>query len=234
MPQKPNHIVQFCQNAQSYNRHNIIQDKVAKYLISKINYKPKNILDLGAGSGAIYKLIDWDIDRFIAVDFADDLLNLHPKHDSIEFITADFDDENLYKNIGISDLAIASSSLQWSKNLPKTLSMIAKHTRYIAFAIFCDKTFKSIREITKLNTFLMPSKDILDQIDKYFEIEYEVIEYKLKFDDNLSKFRYIKNSGVSGGNKQLSYKQMKNLIKNYPLKYLEFEVLFVWGKVKGG
>jgi len=40
-------------------------------------------------------------------------------------------------------------------------------------------------------------------------------------------FRYIKKSGVSGGEKQLSYKQIKHLMKAYPLDYLEFEVLFI-------
>jgi len=40
-------------------------------------------------------------------------------------------------------------------------------------------------------------------------------------------FRYIKKSGVSGGEKQLNYQQMKRLMENYPLNYLEFEVLFV-------
>jgi len=39
--------------------------------------------------------------------------------------------------------------------------------------------------------------------------------------------RYIKQSGVSGGKKQLSYKEIKRVIKDYPLDYLEFEVLFV-------
>jgi malonyl-CoA O-methyltransferase len=41
--------------------------------------------------------------------------------------------------------------------------------------------------------------------------------------------RYIKQSGVSGGKRQLSYKDIKNLLDNYPLDYLEFEVLFIWG-----
>jgi malonyl-CoA O-methyltransferase len=40
-------------------------------------------------------------------------------------------------------------------------------------------------------------------------------------------FRYIKKSGVSGGKKRLGYKEMKALMKHYPLDYLEFEVLFV-------
>jgi malonyl-CoA O-methyltransferase len=57
-----------------------------------------------------------------------------------------------------------------------------------------------------------------------------VVYYRLKFEDNLSKFRYIKNSGVSGGERKLSFKDTKRLIENYPHKYLEFEVMFVWGK----
>ena len=40
-------------------------------------------------------------------------------------------------------------------------------------------------------------------------------------------FNYIKKSGVSGGEKQLTYMQTKQLMKSYPLDYLEFEVLFV-------
>jgi malonyl-CoA O-methyltransferase len=40
-------------------------------------------------------------------------------------------------------------------------------------------------------------------------------------------FRYIKQSGVSGGERKLSYTQTKQLMENYPLKYLEFEVLFI-------
>lgn len=52
------------------------------------------------------------------------------------------------------------------------------------------------------------------------------------FEDNLSKFRYIKKSGVSGGKRRLSVAQTKALIQNYPLEYLEFEVLFVWGVSK--
>jgi malonyl-CoA O-methyltransferase len=39
--------------------------------------------------------------------------------------------------------------------------------------------------------------------------------------------RYIKKSGVSGGVKQLGYTEMKTLMLEYPLSYLEFEVIFV-------
>ena len=40
-------------------------------------------------------------------------------------------------------------------------------------------------------------------------------------------FRYIKKSGVSSGEKKLSYAETKQLMETYPLDHLEFEVLFV-------
>jgi len=49
----------------------------------------------------------------------------------------------------------------------------------------------------------------------------------MNFESVHEMLRYIKHSGVSGGRKQLSYMQIKNLISIYPLDYLEFEVMFI-------
>ena len=54
--------------------------------------------------------------------------------------------------------------------------------------------------------------------------------YTLEFDSTREMFKYIKKSGVSGGEKKLSYKQTRYLMETYPLDYLEFEVLFVEAK----
>jgi len=64
-------------------------------------------------------------------------------------------------------------------------------------------------------------------LDALFEYEMEIEEYRLSFESVHEMLTYIKNSGVSGGTKQLSYKKMKKLILTYPLDYLEFEVIFV-------
>jgi malonyl-CoA O-methyltransferase len=234
MPHKFNHTKEFSKRAKSYTKHNIIQKNVAKHLISKISSKPKAILDLGSGNGVVYDLIDWEIDSFVGVDMADEMAYEHPKDKKIKTIKADFDDISLYKRFKRFDITIASSSLQWSKDLPNTISIISNHTKEIAFAIFCDNTFKTIYELSSLQTFLPSSNLTIKEMERYFDIEYEIKEYKLEFEDNLSIFRYIKNSGVSGGKRQLTYKETKNLIESYPINYLEFEVLFVWGKVKEG
>ena len=63
-------------------------------------------------------------------------------------------------------------------------------------------------------------------LNQYFHAEIEVMTYELSFESIQDIFTYIKKSGVSGGRNALSYKQMKNLMREYPTKTLEFEVLF--------
>ena len=52
--------------------------------------------------------------------------------------------------------------------------------------------------------------------------------YKLEFTSVREMFRYIKHSGVSGSRNLLSIKEMKQLMREYPINYLEFEVVFLY------
>jgi malonyl-CoA O-methyltransferase len=220
------HTDEFSKRAVSYNEHNIIQKRVVKKLIENIKSKPKNILDLGCGSGAVYKNITWDIEKFVGVDKAVNMCELHPSYKNIKLINEDFEMFEFEKY----DMVISSSALQWAKDLDKLLKKIALNSDEIAFSIFCDGTFKTIYEVANLKPFLPRHQELLDLLSRYFEFTHEVVYYRLEFEDNLSKFRYIKNSGVSGGERKLSFKDTKRLIENYPHDYLEFEVMFIWGK----
>jgi len=226
------HIHEFSRRAKSYTRHNVIQKKVVEKLFSKIDSNPGKILDLGCGSGAVYDRIDWEIERFVGIDKADQMCMLHPKNEKITLLHADFEDEKLLNRLGTFDMVISSSALQWARNLEKLFDTIAQITDQIAFAIFCDGTFKTIYEMTGMQTFLPNVQRLLPTLEKRFDITYEVKDYRLEFPDNLSKFRYIKQSGVSGGKKVLGVRQTRELIRKYPLTYLEFEVLFCYGRVK--
>ena len=222
---------EFSKNASSYNEYNIIQKEVAKKVVSLVENSPKKVLDLGCGSGEIYKLIDWDIDEFIAVDISYEMCKLHPKNSKINVINANYEDDNLFKKLKQKkfDIVISSSSLQWCSNLDDIVKKISLLSNNCVVSIFCDKTFKTIYELSTLKSFL-PSRDkVLESFKKYFTVDYSIENYKLFFPDNISKFRYIKKSGVSGGKRRLGFKQTKDLIKNYPLDYLEFEVIFIKG-----
>jgi malonyl-CoA O-methyltransferase len=224
-----NHTDEFSKRAKSYTKHNVIQKKVVKELIEHISSKPKKVVDLGCGSGAVWDEIGWDVESFLGVDKAINMCDIHPCNEKIELLNQDFESLEFDK-FEYSDIIISSSALQWANDLDKLLQNISKKSDEVAFAIFCDGTFKSIYEFTGLKSFLPKSDELLSMLGKYYRFEYQLKEYRLEFEDNISKFRYIKNSGVSGGERKLNFKDTKKLIADYPHDYLEFEVLFVWGK----
>jgi len=223
---------EFSRFALTYQEYKIIQTKVASYLISEVKDRPKNILDFGAGTGEVYKYIDWEFDSFLAVDKSEEMLSLHPQN-RVKKIVCDFNEKECFDKLKNEkfDFIFAASSLQWSKDLDFTLKEIAKFNKKCAFAIFTDKTFETIHKITGLDSPIYSLDEILYFINKYFLIDYKVKRYKLFFEDKLSMFRYIKKSGVSSGIRRLSYKETKELIYRYPYRYLEFEVVFIWTKL---
>ncbi len=224
---------EFSKNAKNYNEYNIIQKQVAKKLVSWIDTCPKKIIDLGCGCGEIYKLIDWKLEKFVGIDISKTMCKLHPKSDKIKIFNANYEDDLFYeKNLKNNnfDIMISSSSLQWCNDIEKVIENFSKISNQCAISIFCEGTFKTIYEKASLKSFLPKCEDIIKIFKKYYNIEFEIEEYKLYFLDNISKFRYIKKSGVSGGKRKLNYIETKQLIQNYPLDYLEFEVLYIKGK----
>ncbi len=228
------HINEFSKRATSYEKYNIIQKEVAKHLLSNIKTKPKNILDLGCGDGTVFKNISWKINNFVGIDKAKNMCKLHPNGQNITIINDDFENLSFLnkQNSFNFDMAISSSSLQWAQNLDQLFKIIKKHIPEISFSIFCSGTFQTIYNYTNLENFLPNYNALLSLLEKYFIFLHERKSYKLYFNDNISKFRYIKKSGVSGGKKKLNYIQTKKLIETYPHDYLEFEVLFIWGRAK--
>lgn len=227
------HIKEFSKNAHSYDAYTSLQQEIAHYLVSQIHSKPKTILDLGCGSGAVFKQISWNIEHFWGVDSAQSMCELHPKNENVHIMCEDFESPNLVSQLRMSyDLLISSSALQWANDIEALIAQFSLHCKEGAFAIFTDKTFESIYAMSGLDSFLPNAQALAIMFETYFSCHYEVKTFRLFFDDNLSKFRYIKKSGVSGGEKRLSVAQTKALIQNYPHEYLEFEVLFLWGKPK--
>jgi malonyl-CoA O-methyltransferase len=225
-------IREFSKNAYRYDEHTSLQQHIAHHLIAGISGTPQTILDLGCGSGAVCKRLHWSYERFIGVDSAPHMCALHPHSETIEVVCEDFENKELFQNRPIIDLLISSSALQWASDIETLLSRISLTCKEIALAIFTDKTFQTIYEMTQIPTFLPNADVLIAMLNERFCCRFERQTFRLHFDDNLSAFRYIKKSGVSGGRKRLSVSQTKALIKDYPHSYLEFEVLFVWGVSK--
>jgi len=223
---------EFSKYASHYGNHNVIQERVASKLIELVKSRPKYILDLGCGNGAICKKIDWNYKHFTGVDFAPGMLELHPKSKKIESIYGDFNDDTLFENLLTYkyDFIFSASALQWSDNLENSFKHIRNFKAPIALAIFTSKTFKTLNETAGLESILQSAQEINRLQKKYFDVDLEVVNYKLEFESTREMFRYIKQSGVSGARKVLSYRETKKLMREYPLNYLEFEVAFIISK----
>lgn len=223
---------EFSKHALAYDTYNVIQNRVVKKLLSHVNTKPKNILDLGCGNGNLCKAIDWEYEHFTGVDFADGMLKLHPKSQKIECIYGDFNDSGLFKELNGQkyDYIFSASALQWAEDMDKVFADIKKLNAPVALAIFTSNTFKTLNETASIKSLLKSADEVYELQKKYFDAEFEVVNYKLEFESTRDMFKYIKKSGVSGSRKILNYKESKRLLNEYPVNYLEFEVAFIYSK----
>lgn len=231
-------VKEFSRFAGEYNTHNIIQSEVAKKLVSMLEKKTyKKVLDLGSGSGSVYKNImeqNISMEKFVAFDFSEEMLSLHPKDKMLQIVCSDFNDINSFKNYVDNEFSIiiSASALQWSTDLTSVLDSISRLAPEHYFAFFTSKTFSTLHEVAAIQSPIYSKQSIVNALSSYIIDTMEEVDYRLSFDSVLEMFRYIKRSGVSGGSGVLSYSEMKKIMRNYPLDYLEFEVLFVKVRVK--
>jgi malonyl-CoA O-methyltransferase len=228
-----NVIQEFSRFAHEYDTYNVIQAEVAKLLVEQLSSSHyATIIDIGCGSGEVYKNLEKNnvaFDHLMVLDSSQEMLALHPSSEKIEKRCADFNRLQTFEELSLppKTLVLSSSALQWSKDLDFTLSEISKRSSHAYFSIFTSNTFKTLHETANITSPIYSAAVLRETIEKYYHAEFELKEYRLYFETVREMFNYIKKSGVSGGEKQLTYKQTKQLMQLYPLDYLEFEVLFV-------
>ena len=218
---------EFSKQANNYDNYNIIQTQVAHYLTSKIPTTAKKIFDLGSGSGAVYKNIHHEITKFVGIDFSESMCNIHPKNENVTIYNSNFDDfdysifhENEF------DIITSASALQWSNDFSTLLEKLFPLSKQFEFAIFTSNTFFTMFEFFGIESPIK-SADYYKDVLQSYNCNFEIIEYKLTFENTKQIFEYIKKSGVSGGEKRLTVKDTRRFLNHYPHDYLDFEVLFI-------
>ena len=231
-------VKEFSRFAHQYNQYNMIQIEVAQALVAQLPMDDyATIIDIGCGSGEVYKNIErcgHDFKEYIALDSSKEMLEIHPSASNIIKLQADFNVSETYSHFHTDSKSIlfSSSALQWSKELDFTIKQLSRKCKKAYFSIFTSGTFKTLHQIAKIDSPIYTQQEIQEVLKKYYDASFITRVYRLDFENVREMFQYIKKSGVSGGDKQLSYKQTKHLMQNYPLKYLEFEVLFMDGVSK--
>ncbi|DAB39516.1 MAG TPA: methyltransferase [Sulfuricurvum kujiense] len=220
---------EFSRYAAQYGSRNVIQRLVAQKLIASTPNQPKRIVDLGCGNGTLYSLIDWEIERFVGVDFSEQMLEHHPKNSNVELLLGNFNDPLLFESLSEErfDRIYSASALQWADDFERVIQSLASLNTPMSLAIFTSGTFKTLHECAGVTPLLRSSDEVMAIAEKHLDARFEVLHTTLEFDSVREMFRYIKRSGVSGGRRVLDFSQTKRLMETYPLNYLEFEVVFI-------
>lgn len=245
--------------SRSYAKNCALQNEVAKVLVDfcdEFFRNSRKIIDLGAGSGNIAKnLGDKQIDFFLAIDNAPNMIALHPQNlphiNRIKLLCYDFEDYDFSDDY---DLVLSSSALQWAKDLDllfKRLVDSAQKSREssesleskkshesseskpkrFAFAIFTRESLSALHAFLGTKSPLKSTTEILAIAKKYFCIESKMQKFSLNFSTRDEFLAYLKNGGLLGGG-NLSFAQKKRLRFGAPFVSADFEVLFVKGVIR--
>jgi len=227
-------IKEFSRFASHYQNYNIVQTQVASFLAQYIQkHHCSEILDIGCGNGVLYnklKKLSVNIEKYYALDISSSKLKLHPNAKEIQKLQLDFNDKDFISKLPFFhiDTIVSSSALQWSNNLENLFDNLSLLSDNIFVAIFTSNTFKTLHDIASIISPIHSKEHILYTSKKFHKPLYHITKkYKLYFECKKDMFTYIKKSGVSGGERRLSYQQTKALINSYPYDYLEFEVIFL-------
>ncbi len=222
----------FSLNAAAYEQVNIIQKRVVDELLSHVDDTPECMLDIGCGSGGVYRALGWSPACFVGMDFADGMLARHPQADNVTLLKRDFNTQDAFKDLDAFafERIISASALQWADDLDGVLANIAALKAPVSLAIFTANTFKTLYQTASLPPLLRSKEETVRLLEKHFQGNIEVLEYTLTFSSVREMFRYMKQSGVGAGRNVLGYKAMKQLMQTYPLEYLEYEIVLLHEK----
>lgn len=255
----------FNKMSRSYAKNCALQNEVAKVLVEFCDEFLRNsrkIIDLGAGSGNIAKnLGDKQIDFFLAIDNAPNMIALHPQNlpyiARMKLLCRDFEDYDFSDDY---DLVLSSSALQWAKDLDllfkrlvdsaqksqkssescesknlreskKSRESSESKPKRFAFAIFTRESLSTLHAFLGTTSPLKSATEILAITQKYFCAESKTQRFSLNFSTHDEFLAYLKNGGLLGGG-NLSFAQKKRLRFGAPFVSADFEVLFVKGVIK--
>ena len=161
---------EFSKHAEEYNHYNIIQQIVSKALVRELGFKPRRILELGCGSGQVFKNIDFDFEYYKAIDFSQNMCDIHPKQKNLDIVCVDFDSVDFHNTIKGDnyDIVLSSSALQWSKDLKKIIQSLAMVSENIHMVLFTSNTFKTIFSLTNTHSPILDIETIKNAFDTYY------------------------------------------------------------------
>jgi malonyl-CoA O-methyltransferase len=205
--------------AHTYGEYNVIQKKIIKKYLP---YVKSSVVDLGCGSEGLctYKKFDF----YLGVDSSEEMLKRNP----CNTLKADFNTRECFESIKQYDFEqiVSFSALQWANDLEFVFREIKKLNKKFLLTVFTSNTFKSLHEFLGIKSPIFPKEEILKKSEILKPENIEILNYEMSFSNPKELLEYIKFSGV-GGNVKANPAKIKKFLKNFPIDYLEFEIVVI-------
>ena len=204
----------------SYSKYNIIQKKIIKKYINSLSSR---VIDLGCGSEGLCKYKDFEF--YLGIDNSKNMLKLNP----CNTLMLDFNTKKCFEVIRRFDFnqIVSFSALQWARDLEFIFREIKNLNKSYLLAIFTSNTFKNFHKALNVTSPIYSKEEIL-KYSKILKPDIEILNYKIEFKKPKEMFEYIKFSGVNSG-VRASIKDIKRFLKDFPINFLEFEIVVLKG-----
>jgi len=147
-------IKAFSKGAKHYDGHAAVQKSVAKELcdiVCSLDGRPKNILDVGTGTGEVAFLLaeKFSNARIIGCDIAPGMVSKAKKKNTYNNVVFEIADaEKLPFDDGIFDLIVSGSTYQWVENLLRAFReacRVSHENSYFVFNTYGSKTLNELK-----------------------------------------------------------------------------------------
>lgn len=224
----------FSKSAKDYDRHALLQQGMADSLFQTvIKYAPKNILDIGCGTGCLAaKLAGYfPAAEVIGIDLSPEMVRIAKAHypaANLRFLEGD--GEQLPFPDNTFDLVISNASFQWmdfGKAAEETRRTLKPGGR-LMFTTFGPKTLQELRQLGFRVNPLLSVKGIKKILGRAFiGKEFSAAVCAQTFDSIKSAIKHLKNIGAQTAGAAAGQKLKISALKKEKGKFaVTFEIIY--------
>ena len=221
----------FSRFSEIYDREAVLQKEAAKILIDFAQIEDGKGLDLGCGTGFLYRFSDWQ--DLIGIDIALDMLKFYKKFNN-HCLQADMEYLPFKKNT--FDFVVSNFSIHWA-DLNKTIKevkRVLKQEGDFVFNIPVQGSLEAVEQIlgnTQFDFLCVP--EILETLkNNNFGIEdFFVKNLEIDFPDGYHLLMHLHKTGVAINTKSQSLGEKRKIVQKFksyqnPVN-LNYKLLFV-------
>lgn len=232
MQTDPNKIKKhFQKSMDKYDDNAVVQKLMAEQLASEIEGDFEKILEIGAGTGVLTKLISQKccFSKYSANDLVEESEFFVKKYiPNSTFISGDFREIKFDEKF---NLIVSNAVFQWFENTENVLNycmQLLSPRGILAFSTFSPDNFKEFKEISGLSLKYTSLEELKNILNQNFEIiKITQFEYTMKFNKAMEILTHMKNTGVNSLAKtKWSITDVKSFCNTYLKQYPEFNLTY--------